>query len=109
MGGDLYLGSRILLAMEGQTPVPRWGLPDGHVAAPSKEAEVLVEVALPASSAMFSRLGSLTERFGMYMYPNGPLHGMDEVRVSIGVPRAHTLRQAEEVVAGLLERARQFG
>jgi hypothetical protein len=73
----------------------------------TEETCVLVEVELrgPARNAIFSHLGSLTERHGMTMYRHGLLSpGKGWLRVSVGVPRAHTPREAEEVVASLLER-----
>ena len=74
------------------------------------ETCVLVEVELtgPSSGSMFSHLGSLTERYGMRMYRSGPpLTADEEVRVAVAVPRAHSPREAEEVVASLLERIRR--
>jgi hypothetical protein len=73
---------------------------------------VLVEVELrgPSRNALFSHLGSLTERDGMSLYRHGP--SREKLRVSVAVPRAHTPREAEEVVASLLERiglARETG
>ena len=76
------------------------------------ETCVLVEVELrgPYRDAIYSHLGSLTERDGMSMYCHGsvsPARG--KLRVSVAVPRAHTPREAEEVVASLLERIARGG
>jgi hypothetical protein len=81
--------------------------PQRESAIRSGETCVLVEVELrgPARNALFSHLGSLTERHGMTIYRHGLLSpGKGRLRVSVGVPRAHTPREAEEVVASLLER-----
>lgn len=64
---------------------------------------LLVEVEL-SSPSMLRQLGSLTERHGMRMYLELPLSASrDRARVSVAVPRAQTLREAEEVVASFLE------
>jgi hypothetical protein len=75
--------------------------------AQNDEPCVLVEVELrgPSPESMFSHLGSLTERDGMWMYPRGPLPtATEELLVAVAVPRARTPREAEQVVASLLAR-----
>lgn len=66
-----------------------------------------LELSGPSWPLMFSYLGSITERYGMTMYARAPeKSSSDGVRLSVGVPRAETKLQAEEVVAALLEQIR---
>ena len=77
-----------------------------------EETCVLVEVDLrgPGRNALFSYLGSLTERDGMVLYRHGPARPRKgALRVAVGVPRAHTPYEAEQVVAGLLDRIERSG
>lgn len=68
---------------------------------------VEVELSGPSLRWQLSYLGSLTERYGMRMILTKPSATVGETaRVLVAVPRAHTLREAEEVVALLLERIR---
>jgi hypothetical protein len=76
-----------------------------------EEPCVLVEFDLrgPSPDAMFSRLGSATERYGMWMYRHEPETRTDELRVTVAVPRAQSQREAEAVVASLLQRVKSAG
>jgi hypothetical protein len=77
----------------------------------TEETGVLVEVELkvPSSTSMFGQLGRVTERHGMRMYRTGPLSpAAESERVSIAVPRAGTAREAEEIVAALLDLIRRW-
>jgi len=70
------------------------------------DVRVLVEVEFSGSrsGSEFRQLGSLTERHGMRMHPGQPFADVrDRGRASVAVPRAKTQREAEEIVASLLE------